>query len=68
MLPMFRTISEVNLALNFINDRAGLDLLVETPKAIEIIKELLLEKLEIYIFGINDLSLALKLPHMFNIF
>ena len=68
MLPMFRTIREVNLALNFINDRAGLDLLVETPKAIEIIEELPLEKIRNIHFGINDLSLALKLPHMFNIF
>ena len=68
MLPMFSSIKEVNTLLKIVGNRVQVDLLVETPSALQIVDELPLDLIRNIHFGINDLSLAYKLPHMFNIF
>ena len=67
MLPMFDKPQEVVKVLNFINNRCALDLLFETPEAISKIKYFPLNQIRFSHFGLNDLSIALKSKHMFEV-
>ena len=67
MLPMFRTVQEVEYCLRLIRDRCSLDLLVETPDALDILSELPFHHIRSIHFGINDLSLAYMLRPMFSV-
>lgn len=68
MLPMWKTVDEVNSFLNTVNDRVHTTLLLETKEAAEIIDEILENPLidEIHI-GLNDLHLSYGLTFMFEL-
>ncbi len=68
MLPMWKTVHEVNSFLNTVNGRAKTTLLLETKEAVEIIDETLKNPLldEIHI-GLNDLHLSYGLTFMFEL-
>ena len=68
MLPMFKTVDEVEKFIHFLNGRANSILLLETPQALVRIDEILLVPQidEIYI-GLNDLHLGMGLDFMFEL-
>lgn len=68
MLPMWKTVSEVECFLKTINGRVGTTLLLETKEAVEIIDDVLKNPLldEIHI-GLNDLHLSYGLTFMFEL-
>ncbi len=68
MLPMFKNRNEVLKCLDYINNRCKLDLLLETPEALQKIREFPLDEIRFCHFGINDLSLAFKYKNMFECF
>ncbi len=68
MLPMFKTVGEVEKFIEYVNKRATVQLLVETKEASDNIEEILKVKGidEIHI-GLNDLHLAKKKKFMFEL-
>lgn len=68
MLPMFKTVREVDRFFNCVAGRCKTMLLVETPEAVLILKDILeqFDVDEIHI-GLNDLHLALKKAFMFEL-
>ncbi len=68
MLPMWKTVDEVNSFLNTVNERVHTTLLLETKEAVEIIDEIIENPLldEIHI-GLNDLHLSYGLTFMFEL-
>ena len=57
MLPYFKTVTEVRTFLSLVNGRARTCLLVETPEAVENIREILdLPGVDEVFIGLNDLS------------
>ena len=68
MLPYFKTVSEVEQFLNFVNGRAKTMLLVETLQAVEHIDEILsLNGVDSVHIGLNDLSLEYGMDFMFEL-
>jgi predicted amino acid racemase len=67
MLPMFSTVEEVSRLCDFVDGRAGIVPLFETPESLSIVKEISTLKgiHEIYV-GLNDLHLALGMQFMFE--
>jgi hypothetical protein len=68
MLPMYRSIQEVQSVADILRGRAGLIPLVETPEALNIIDEVcsVPDVVEVYL-GMNDLHLALGRKFMFEL-
>ncbi len=68
MLPMWKTVKEVNMFLSTVNKRVATTLLLETREAVEIVDEVLDLPLidEIHI-GLNDLHLSYGLTFMFEL-
>lgn len=68
MLPMWKTVSEVNSFLKTVHGRVHTTLLLETKEAVEIIDDVLKNPLidEIHI-GLNDLHLSYGLTFMFEL-
>lgn len=68
MLPMWKTVDDVNSFLGTVNGRVHTTLLLETKEAVEIIDEVLENPLldEIHI-GLNDLHLSYGLTFMFEL-
>ncbi|MFC2128925.1 aldolase/citrate lyase family protein [Bacteroidota bacterium] len=68
MLPMFTSAQEVKTFISYINGRARINLLLETPQALVRIDEILSIKGidEIHI-GLNDLHLSMGLIFMFEL-
>ncbi len=68
MLPMWKTVSEVNSFLKTINGRIHTTLLLETKEAVEILDDVLKLPMvdEIHI-GLNDLHLSYGLNFMFEL-
>lgn len=68
MLPMWKTVDDVNSFLVTVNGRVHTTLLLETKEAVEIIDEVLENPLldEIHI-GLNDLHLSYGLTFMFEL-
>lgn len=68
MLPMWKTVAEVEAFLNTVNNRVNTTLLLETKEAVEIIDKVLENPLldEIHI-GLNDLHLSYGLTFMFEL-
>lgn len=68
MLPYFKTVEEVERFISYINGRAKVNLLVETPDALEKIDEILaLEGIDEVHVGINDLSLGYGDKFLFEV-
>jgi len=68
MLPYFKKIAEIKEFLNYVNNRAEVCLLLETPDAVEILDEILEIKGIKYIhIGINDLHLGYGMKFMFEL-
>lgn len=68
MLPMWKTVSEVNSFLGAVNGRVRTTLLLETKEAVEIVDDVLENTLidDIHI-GLNDLHLSYGLVFMFEL-
>ena len=67
MLPMFRTMYEVDRFIDCVSGRCKTMLLVETPEAVNIISDIsscLVDEIHI---GLNDLHIALKKKFMFEL-
>lgn len=68
MLPYFKTVEEVEKFIKFVNKRAKVCLLVETPEAVEKIDEILsLDGIDEVHIGLNDLHLGYKMNFMFEL-
>lgn len=68
MLPYFKTVSEVRTFLELVNGGARTCLLVETPEAVEHIREILeLPGIDEVLIGLNDLSLGYGRKFMFEL-
>ena len=65
---MFKTVDEVLKCIEIIEGRCQIDLLFETPEALENISNFPLNDIRFSHFGINDISLALKYRNMFECF
>jgi hypothetical protein len=68
MLPMFTTVDKIHRVLECINGRCDLDLLIETPMALCSVQDYAHLPVRYFHFGINDLSIAYNLDHMFQIY
>lgn len=67
MLPMWKSVSEVESFLSVVNNRAKTTLLLETKEAVECVEDVLrLDFDEIHI-GLNDLHLAYGMTFMFEL-
>lgn len=68
MLPYFKTVSEVDAFLNYVNGRAKTMLLLETPEAVEVLDDIFaLGGIDGIHIGINDLSLGYRMKFMFQL-
>lgn len=68
MLPMFTTSDEVEEFISFVNKRAKICLLLETPQAMVRIDDILeIEGIDEIHIGLNDLHLAMNLNFMFEL-
>lgn len=67
MLPMFRTIEEVNQFLNLAGDRVAKNLLFETRDSVEIASELKHLAIDEYYIGLNDMAIDCKLSFAYDV-
>ena len=68
MLPYFKTTTEVESFIKFINGRVKTMLLLETPEAVEEIDDILnVEGIDYIHIGLNDLHLGYELNFMFEL-
>lgn len=68
MLPMYRTVDDVQRFINVVNGNAKTLLLCETPEAVEVMREVIkLRGVDEIHIGLNDLHLALKKKFMFEL-
>ncbi|MGD6802088.1 aldolase/citrate lyase family protein [Rossellomorea aquimaris] len=68
MLPFFKTKEEVELFVNYVNDRANVCLLCETSEAVEDIDSILtVQGIDYIHIGLNDLHLSYKMNFMFEL-
>ncbi len=67
MLPMFRTLKEVEALSEMVDGRAGIIPLFETPESLDLVQAIsrLRGVSEVYV-GLNDLHLALHMDFMFE--
>ncbi|MBB6400906.1 hypothetical protein HNP92_000191 [Methanococcus maripaludis] len=68
MLPMFKDVKEVEKFVSYVNNRALVNLLLETPQALVRIDEILeIEGIDEIHVGLNDLHLGMGLKFMFEL-
>ena len=68
MLPMFKTVDEVRLFIDYVNKKAKTCLLLETSEALARLDDILeLEGIDEIHIGLNDLHLAMGLDFMFEL-
>lgn len=68
MLPMYKTLNEIEAFLKIVNGQAKTQLLAETPEACEIMQEVIkINDVDEIHIGLNDLHLALKKKFMFEL-
>lgn len=68
MLPMFKTVEEVKLFIDYVDKKAKVSLLLETSEALARLDEILeLDGIDEIHIGLNDLHLALGLDFMFEL-
>lgn len=66
LLPMVRTVREVERVLDHVKGRAGVGILVETLEAVEVAKELGKLPLSRVYVGLNDLAIERNADHIFT--
>ena len=67
MLPMWKTLKEVETFINSVSRRAKICLLAETPESLSLLPELCkLDAIDEFHIGLNDLHLALNKKFMFE--
>jgi len=66
LLPMVRSVEEVRHALNLVNGRCQLGILIETVDAVEIAPQLGQLPLSRIYVGLNDLSIERSNPNLFS--
>lgn len=68
MLPMFKTVEEIKMFINYVNGRAKTMLLLETSEAAAIIDDIVeIKGIDEIHIGLNDLHLALHKEFMFEL-
>lgn len=68
MLPYFKTVEEVTKFVDIINGRAKVNLLLETPEAVDKLDEILdLNGIDEIHVGLNDLHLGYKMKFLFQV-
>lgn len=68
MLPMFRTMKEIETFLSYVDGRIKTMLLIETPEAVNMIKDIVeIQGIDEIHIGLNDLHLALQKKFMFEL-
>lgn len=68
MLPMFKTVDEVKLFIDYVDNKAKTCLLLETSEALARLDDILeLEGIDEIHIGLNDLHLAMGLDFMFEL-
>lgn len=68
MLPYFKTVEEVSTFIRFVDGRAKVMPLLETPEAVNIVDEILaLDGIDEMFVGLNDLSLGYGMKFMFEL-
>lgn len=68
MLPMFKTVEEVNIFIDYVDKKARTCLLLETSEALARIDDILeVDGIDEIHIGLNDLHLALGLDFMFEL-
>lgn len=68
MLPMFKSVEEVEKFVNFVDGRAKTMLLLETPEAVDLIEKIVdIKGIDSIHIGLNDLHLALHKKFMFEL-
>lgn len=68
MLPFFKTIQEVETFIGCVQGRVKTCLLVETPEAAAILKQIIeIPGIDMIHIGLNDMHLALKMKFMFQL-
>lgn len=68
MLPFFKTAEEVQKFVDFVDKRAMVCLLVETPEAVDCLDEILeISGIDEIHIGLNDLHLGYKMNFMFEL-
>ena len=68
MLPYFKTLTEISQVIEYVDGRAKIMLLLETPEAVEILDALLeLRGIDAIHIGLNDLSLGYGKKFMFEL-
>jgi len=67
MLPFFKTLEEVDLFINCVNNRAKVSLLIETKEAVDLLDQLVhINSIDEYHIGLNDLSISLGNETIFD--
>ena len=68
MLPFFKTVEEVEQFVKFVDGRARVCLLVETPEAAVLLDDIVeVPGIDMIHFGLNDMHLALGMKFMFQL-
>lgn len=68
MLPFFKSIDEVQKFISFVDGRAKVCLLLETPESADILENIVeLPGIDMIHIGLNDMHLALKMKFMFEL-
>lgn len=66
LLPMVRRVEDVELALQLVDGRCGLGILIETREAVAIARDLCALPLTRVYVGLNDLAIDRGLPNIFT--
>ena len=66
LIPMIKTLQEVDLVFNWINNQCSVALMVETNEAISLIDRLDQYNVSRFYLGLNDLSIQRKSHNLFN--
>ena len=66
LVPMLKSINQVEKILKIVNNQCLLSILIETPEALEAERGFLHENIHRYYFGLNDLNIAYQSSNLFS--
>lgn len=67
MLPYFKSVLEVKKFIKYVNNKAKVCLLLETPEAVQVLNEIInMEGIDMIHVGLNDLHLGYNMNFMFE--